>query len=214
MYKKTISRFHIRTDGADHLWLSRPPALRRSPRFIWQFVFHFICGWAVYYSLSFGMIVICGPPWDSCLALSRKWNTKEIEWRCGRVCDQPDRSRRKFEIHLVWPKNNSGSLYSISSPGPSHNRAFCMFCSNVGRNIIILTLSHTVVSGNELSKFTVIGIYIMIDDMRACKNKTRFLRPSYTKFLLHCFWQYSFCGMFALQEWGIIIEMPFFRGLI
>lgn len=72
LYMNTISRFHISTDGADHLWLSRAPALRRSPRFIWQFVFHFICGWAVYYSLSFGMIVICGPPWDSCLALEQE----------------------------------------------------------------------------------------------------------------------------------------------
>lgn len=87
-----------------------------------------------------------------------------------------------------------------------------MFCINVGRNIIILTLSHAVALGNELSKFTVIGIYTKIDDMRARKNKTRLLRPSYTKSLLHWYRKYSFCGMFALQERGIIVEMAFSGG--
>lgn len=125
------------------------------------------------------MIVICGPPWDSCLASEQEmkhqgdrvavWESFWPIWLVTEaVWDSPGVAQEQQWV--FWLNKFTSSKY---------RRAFslCLSCINLGRDIVILTQSHAVALGNELSKFTVIGIYIKIDDMRARKTKPDFWDP-------------------------------------
>lgn len=140
------------------------------------------------------MIMICGPPWDSCLALEQEmkhqrdrvagWESFfQLTWQVtGEVWDSPGVAREQQRVFL-------------------HNTLPTMriICIHVLLNIIIVTLSPAVGLENELSNSTSDFIaWLMIWGHVQTSSETLFYRvPS------------LFLKVPLLQELEINMEMPF-----